>query len=289
MARELKDIYNQIIQEKETFTGLKNLAPEGDNYDSLLSDVNSNSKVAVWRLICWIVAYAIWLFEKMQDVFKGEVQQLIEVSRFGTLPWYQEKALEFQYGDDLTYKDYRYQYDPIDETKRIIKRSAATVSAGQISLKVAKLDSGSPVKLSTDEMTAFQAYILQIKPPGEKLVMISLDPDLMKLYMEVIYDPQVLKSDGSLISDPGVKPVEDAINNYLATIVWDGKFNIRKWVDAVQAAEGVIDPRPGDAYGKANGAVEFILIEDDYYSTAGHMIIDPANPLSITITYTSNV
>jgi hypothetical protein len=289
MARDLKTIYNQIITEKETFSGLQDLAPLGENYDSLLQDVNSRSKVAVWRLICWIVAYAIWLFEKMQDLFKADLQQLIEATRFGTLPWYQEKAMDFQYGDDLSYVNYHFVYDPLDTSKQIIKRAAATVATGQISLKVAKLDGNDPVKLETDELTAFQAYVSQIKPPGERLVVISLDPDLMKLEMEVIYDPQVMKSDGSLISDPTVKPVEDAINDYLAGIVWDGKFNIRKWVDAVQLAQGVIDPRPGNAYGKASDASAYTSIANDYYSTSGYMVVDPANPLSSTITYTSNV
>jgi hypothetical protein len=289
MARNLSDIYNEIITEKESMTTLRTqLTPFPDTFNNLLSTISSGSKVAIWRLWVWLVAYAIWMFEKVQDTFKSEVEALISSTRFGTLPWYQEIALLFQYGDALTYTSYRFQYAIVDTTKQIIKRAAAVATNGQIILKVAKLTGTDPVKLTSGELTAFNAYILDLKPPGETVLVISSDADLMKLYAEIIYDPQVLNADGSSITD-GSFPVEVAINAYLAGIVFDGKFNSRAWQDAVQAVAGVVDVVPGSLYGKANASASFDTIVSNYYSVAGYMIIDPANPLSSTLTYTSSV
>lgn len=290
MARELQDIYDEIIAEKEALTTLKTqLEPFPEDFDNLLTDINSTSKVAVWRLWVWITAYAIWMFEKVQDIFKGEVEDLIETTRFGTLPWYQEQALAWQYGDAIVYLSYKFQYAVVDTTKCIIKRAAAVASNNQVRLKVAKLSGSTPVKLSSAELTAFNSYITDIKPPGEPVLVISDDADTLKLYAEIVYDPQVLKSDGSSIDDPTSYPVQEAIEAYIAGIVWDGKFNIRKWEDAVQAVEGVVDIIPGTCYGKAAGAAAYDTITSNYYSNAGYMVIDPAFPLTTTLTYTADV
>jgi hypothetical protein len=289
MARELKDIYNEIIAEKETLTNLKTqLTPFPDNFTNLLSTISSGSKVAVWRLWVYLMAYAIWMFEKIQDIFKAEIETLIETTRFGTLPWYQEIAFDFQYGDALVYSNYRFQYAIADTTKQIIKRAAATSIGGEIRLKVAKLTGDDPVKLSTGELAAFNAYITDLKPPGETVLVISSDADLLKLQAGIVYDPQLINFDGSSILD-GSFPVEDAINAYLANIEWDGKFNMRKWQDAIQAVPGVIDVIPGACYGKAHAAAAYDAIVNNYLSVAGYMIIDPAYPLSSTLSYSANV
>lgn len=289
MARELSTIYNEIIAEKETLSTLKSqLTPFPDNFSNLLSSISSGSKVAVWRLWVWITAYAIWMFEKIQDTFKAEITDLISSTRFGTLPWYQEIAFSFQYGDSLVYSNYIFAYAAVDASKQIIKRAAATSNGGEIRLKVAKLTGTSPVKLSSAELLAFNAYITDLKPPGETVLVISTDADLLKLQAEIIYDPQVIKSDGSKISD-GSFPVEDAINDYLNDIPWDGVFNMRKWQDAIQAVEGVVDVIPGGCYGKTYAAATYSTIVNNYFSVAGYMIIDPANPLSATLTYTASV
>ena len=290
MARELSTIYNEIIAEKETLATLQNqLTPFPDNFTNLLSSISSGSKVAVWRLWAYLTAYAIWMFEKIQDTFKSEVSELIAATRFGTLQWYQEIALLWQYGDAVQYINYKFQYAATDTTKQIIKRSAAVAINGQIRLKVAKLSGSTPVKLSSGELVAFNSYVTDLKPPGEPVVVISEDPDLLKLYAEIIYNPQVLNADGSSINDPSIFPVHDAINAYLAGIIWDGKFNSRKWQDAIQAVEGVIDVIPGNCYGKANAAPAYDAISSNYYSVAGHMAISEEYPLTATLTYTADV
>lgn len=48
MARNIQQIYDSIIAEKNTFSTLSGLVPANDSYTSLLADINAASKVAIW-------------------------------------------------------------------------------------------------------------------------------------------------------------------------------------------------------------------------------------------------
>jgi len=288
MARTISEIYLAIVTEKNNQPTINTLQPAVDSEQTLLDDLSTSSKVAIWRLFAYIITVAIWSHEKLWDAFKAIVDAIVAAAYSGTLPWYQEQALLFQYGDALSWINNKFQYAAIDATKQIIKRSAAIESNGILYIKVAKLTGTDPVKLDTAELAAFQAYIDKIKFAGTHINIISTDADLLKLTLEIVYDPLVLTSDGSLLSDSGTFPVEDAINDYIAGIVWDGVFNLTKLIDAIQIAQGVVDPILTTAEGKASIG-SYSTINQNYQSVAGYMIIDTANPLSSTLTYTANV
>lgn len=289
MARTIAEIYLSIVAEKNNQPTINALQPTIDNEQTLLNDLSSTSKVAVWRLFAYIISVAIWTHENLWDLFKAAIEALIAGAYSGTTRWYQQQALLFQFGDSLTWINNKFQYSVIDATKQIIKRSAAIETGGAVIIKVAKLVGGLPVKLNANEFAAYQAYLAQIKFAGTNISSISYDPDLLKLTLNIVYNPLVLASDGSLLSDSGIFPVEDAIKAYIAGIVWDGTFNLTKLIDAAQAAQGVVDPILTLAEGKAYNGASFGTITQNYQSVAGYMVVDPANPLSGTLTYTPNV
>jgi hypothetical protein len=288
MARTVAQIYLSIIAEKNNQTSLNALQPAIDSEQQLLSDVASPSKVADWRIWAYIMAIVIWTHEVLWDLFKSEVDAIVADAIPGTARWLRNQALLFQYGDSLTWIDNKYQYAVIDATKQIIKFSAVIETGGQIRLKVAKLVGGVPTKLNSTELAAFQVYINQIKFAGTNVLIISYDPDLLKITYSVKYDPLVLAADGSLISDPSIFPVENALNAYISGIEWAGIFNFTKSTDAIQAASGIVDPVITAAEGKPY-AGSYAVINQNYESVAGYMQIDPAFPLSSTITYIANV
>ena len=289
MARTIANIYAAMVAEKQNQPTINSLQPNVDTEQHLLADITTPSKVANWRLYFYVIAIAIFILENLWDLFKADVDAIVASAIPGTARWYQEQALEFQFGDALVWLNNKFQYAVINVANQIIKRSAAIESGGVVYIKVAKLNGTSPVKLAPAELTAFQAYMQAIKFAGTQIGIISYDPDLLKLTLNVVYDPLVLASDGSLLSNAGVFPVEDAINDYIAGIVWNGTFNATKLIDAIEAAQGVIDPVLTLAEGKANNASVFNTINQNYQSVAGYMIIDPANALNTTITYTANV
>lgn len=285
MARTISDIYLSIVNEKNNQPTLNALQPEIDSEQQLLSDVSSPSKVADWRLWAYIVSIAIWVHENLWDLFKSEIDVKISEAIPGTARWLRNQALLFQLGDILVWSNNKYQYALIDATKQIVKRCAVVDAGGILYIKVAKLVNNIPEKLSSAELSAFTAYMNKIKFAGTICYIISYDADLLKLNFTINYDPLVLKANGELInSETTIYPVEDAINNYIAGIEWNGTFNVTKCIDAIQAVVGVVDPILTSGEGKAyNGA--YAAINQNYQSISGHMKIDDAFPLSATITY----
>lgn len=261
MARSLSTIYNALIASKESKTSLDNLLPNPDNWNTLYTNENfkllaativkglSTSKVAIWRLISFIIAYSIWVHEQLFDQAKTEINDVIENRTFGQLPWYVIKAKEFQLGDPLIFiNDEYYGYENIDETKQIVTQASATVSEGVILVKVAKGTSGSLEKLSSSEKTALQLYFLGntgvnaddgVAPAGTKMNIVSEDPDDMKMHVDVFVDPLVIDTNGVLLSDGTSKPVEDAVTDYIQLLPFNAVFTIAGLTDAIQAVEGV--------------------------------------------------
>lgn len=258
---------------------LKNMQPDIDSAQTLLNDLTSSSKVGVWREFAFLIAVAIWIHEKLWDAFKSEVDAIVAAAIPGTARWYRNMCLLFQLEDTMIYKDYKFQYDPIDADKRIIARASATEQGGDVLLKVAKEVSGSPVKLELDELAAFRSYIAKIKFAGTWCNVVSADPDLFNAMLQVHYDASLLNAAGELLSQPGVKPVEDAIVAYLSALPWDGVYMNNALIDAVQAAPGVADVVLTSAAAKANAAANFNTIARTYRTVAGYMI---ANTLNIT-------
>lgn len=288
MARTLTEIYDALASEKADQIELTELLPDLDSSQQLLADLNTTSRVARWRLMLWVVATAVWAHEKLWDIFKAEVEALAAASHIGTLPWYVEKARGFQYGYDLELVNNVPAYvDDVPEA-RIIARAAAKEQGGLVLLKVAKDVSGELQPLSAPEMTAFEAYIDEVKMAGVIVNVISELPDLLRLTATVYYDPLVMAADGSLILEPGVKPVEDAVNGYLANLPFNGALVLTQLVDAMQRARGVINPVLEDAQAKY-GAFPFAPFTVEYIARAGYLKVADAYPLSTTITYVPNV
>jgi hypothetical protein len=289
MARTIQEIYDSIIAEKETRAELLNLQPAPDTSQTFLDDLTSTSKVAIWRLLFYTVAFAIWVHEKLFDEHTAAVNALAADLITGTARWYQLEMFKFQFGDTLLFIDGKFQYAIEDLNAQIIKRSAVQVNGTQVIIKVAKLDiTDNPIPLSIAELTAFTEYVNQIKFAGTNTLIVSNDADLLKIEYQVFYDPLVMDASGGLLSDPLVKPVEDAINNYISNLPFDGNLVLTNLTDAVQAAEGVVDPVIGVAEARV-GALPFQTIVNKYNAVAGYMKIDPAYPLATQITYTANV
>lgn len=260
MARTLSAIYNSLVAGKESDSTLDTLLPNPDNWSTLYTNANFNllaqtivkslsvSKVAIWRLFIYIVAYAIWVHETLWDQAEAEIDALTLNRVFGQLPWYVEQAKAFQYGDDLVFNGDYYEYETIDDTKQIVTQASATNVDGVITLKLAKGTVGSLSALTATELAAVETYFKGtsgtvaedgIAPAGTKLSIISTSADTMKMQIDVFVDPLVIDTNGILLSDGVTKPVETAITNYIQQLPFNAVFKIVSLVDAIQAVDGV--------------------------------------------------
>jgi len=287
MARTIQEVYDALIAEKETFSSLDALEPKPDDSQTFLDDLSSPSKVAIWRLYFWVCAFGIHIMEILFDNHTQQILDLGDSLITGTAAWLRDRSFEFQFGDTLVYNpdNGAFEYPVIDETKQIIKRASVIEVGNQVIVKVAKEDlSGDPEKLTVSEKNSFDAYMLAIKFAGTNIAIKSEDADLLKIFYDVHYDPLVLKADGESILNPGTFPVEDAINNFVSNLPFNGILNLTELTDAVQLAAGVKDPVLTLAEAKF-GALPYETINREYVADAGYMAVDPAFPLDSTLTY----
>jgi hypothetical protein len=268
MARLISEIYNQMVAEKEALATL-NVYQENTNsnaatpYLRLLADINSQSKVAVWRLIFFIVSAAIWLHETYWDKFTAEVNEKIKFATAGNIPWYYNLVVSYQHNYDLVYKDKTYQYLTIDETAKIVKRCSVNESGEQLTIKVAGEADGQPIKLTPEQFSGLSSYVAKMKFAGTRIQLVNENSDELKFKADVYYNPMVA----------GVR--ENAIASvvtYLKNLDFNGAIFTNKFIDAMQSVNGVNDivlnqfqARPGTA--------DFSDIVRLYIPYAGHIKI----------------
>jgi hypothetical protein len=298
MARETKVIYNQMAEEKATFSELNIYFtdpndPEStlDNSQNLLNDLTTTSKVGIWRMFLWVVAFGHHILEVLWDKFKLEIQKIIESAQPGTVPWYQKQALAFQYGHNLVWNGSKFVYLVNDPESRIITRCSVTDAGGVVRVKVATGEVD-PVPLSSEQQLAFTTYMNQVKFAGTNVLIVNLSADLLKTQMEVIYNPL-------FISGIVKTNVINAINNYLKSLPFNGVFRLNELKDAIRSVDGVIDVDIN--YCGINSVITpaFSEVEIDYQTTSGYVRVhstysldgyfdQPTNSI-LTIKLTSNV
>jgi len=280
MARTIQEIQELIYQAKAQ--------------EPALNELNSTSKVAIWRLWVYIIAVAIWSLEKLFDQHRADIDKRLAELKPHTARWYRSKALAFQYGFDLLpdsdkFNNTGHTEEQIEASK-IVKYSAVVESPneGRLIVKIAG-EQGEQLQPITDaQKQAFAAYLQEIKDAGVRLSVVNYQPDILHLQMKIVYDPLVLDSNGQSIIH-ATKPVEEAIKSYLKRLPFNGELVLAHLIDELQQAEGVRIPHLVLAQSKhigTNGNYgAFEAIEISKIPTAGYFTIDNFND----ITYVSNV
>jgi hypothetical protein len=286
MARTITYWYDYMISAKNAETNLNAFQPNIDSSQVLLADLTTTSRVARWRIMFWAVASCAFALDVVFDLALKTFEILAKNSRFGTLPWYVNQSLIFQYGDTLVYQNNEYQYAIINISNQIIKRAAAQENGNVVNVKVAKLVGIFPTKLTLIEKTAFTAYVAKIKPAGVTVNIISDDPDELRLFIKVNIDALLLDNTGQLLTSPGTFPIKNDIDDYLSNLNnnFNGTLELCDLIDKVQQATGCVSAYIIQASARY-GVNPFVVFTERYNANAGHMTIDAINPLSSTITY----
>jgi len=282
MARTIQEIYDAIIIEKEQQSALTALQPNIDKAQTLLADLNTSSKVSIWRLMFWVFAVAVWIHETFWDKFKTEIETLKQQAVPGGAAWLQDEAFKFQMGDVLTVINYKYQYATIDQSKQIIKRCAVIDTLNSVIVKVAKLNDSVPVELTTDEFTAFETYMLYYKRfAGVSMSVISLPADVLKLKYDIYYNPQyelaTVKTD-----------IENAINGYLSGLKFNGNLLLTRLTDSIQDVASVVDLELKEAYYKPSNSA-YVAINRICSPVSGYFKIDGDFPISDNFNFKTDV
>ena len=126
MARSVEEIENEIYKAKEN--------------EGALVELNSTSKVAVWRLWVYIIAFVIQSLEKSFELHKADIDERLSRLKPHTARWYREKALAFQYGFNLLAEsdlfDNRGKSEEQIAASKVVKYAAVTEGEGATRLIV---------------------------------------------------------------------------------------------------------------------------------------------------------
>ena len=273
MARTTDEIKNIMLAEKAS--------------QPALAGLDTDSSTSVWGLMMYVIATAMSSLEKLFDLFKQQVIDIINSLRPGTPRWYVYMVKKFQYGFDLVPEQDYYDNTGIpaaDIAASKIIAYAAFVEEPFVRMKLAKLNGNDLTKLTDPERLAVTAYVKRYKYAGVDLkyeTITSTDADELRLVMRIKYNPLVLNGTGARIDGTNPHPVKDAVKTYLQNLDFNGRFSIQKLVDQIQQVPGV-DDLVMDSVQSKYGALPFTSFTMQVTPDSGYFIIQDANLL---ITY----
>lgn len=219
-----------------------------------LTEFHNGSKMSVMDAFTWVVSACIWGFENIMDVFKVDVASDLRNRVNGTPAYYVNALLKYQHGDTLQMNDEgtQFSYPVVDETKRVITKVAySEVNTDVVEvednkttvykffdkdlvLKIATGEPGAYDQIDGETLTAVRAYMQQISFAGTHMTIVSRKGDILVPKVIVYYD-------GGATESEMMEAVEDALNNFIANIPFDGAVYVQKIIDTIQRVEHVTD------------------------------------------------
>ncbi|WP_294536894.1 hypothetical protein [uncultured Bacteroides sp.] len=275
--QEIKKTMTDRFMTDETLRTAYGITGEDATWDTTFSTVS------IENILLYIVAVCAYGLEVMFDQLRKDVDAQISQAIVASVAWYHRICLAFQYGDNLVYlpETATYGYQTVNEKLQIVQYAAVRDLGGSVQVLVSKDSGGKPEPLNESELAAFESYLNKMKIAGITMSIKSIPADKIIINMSVQIDPLVIDTSGNRISD-GKAVVVDAINNYLAAIVYGGTFNKTKLVDAVQAVEGVLDVTLGTVKAKSAEAVQYTEVKNNNYTSVGGAFISEGLNSSIT-------
>lgn len=243
MFKTIIEIYNYILDLK--------------NKNTVLSELNSTSKTALWKQFLEVVSTAYWAFVSVSDLHDKETEVLIQEQKVPNLRWYRNKALSFQYGFDVeTDSDVfkkTIQVDGVDveateeqiEASKVIKYCAVDRKVinnrSSLIIKIAGEENGEIIQTSDDVKNGLKKWFEEdgAAAAGDVITYINYKGDILSFSVDVYINPLVLMSDGRHKINLNY-PVEDSIKTYLKNLPFNGEFDIQKFEAAILATEGVL-------------------------------------------------
>jgi hypothetical protein len=215
--------------------------------DTLTTALTSTSKYAIYRLFTFIIATAICIHETFFDQHTLEINDKLAKQRAGTLPWYRTMALRFQYGFDLVqdkdYFDNGLANTEQIENSKIIKYCAVNEAkdSSRVIIKIAGEVEGVLSDFTAPaQVEAIEAYFKEIKVAGTKITIINYKADRLFLNLKIKRDALIL-TDTGMSKLNGNYPVNEALQEFMKELKFDGELQLSSLIDKIQLVPGVLD------------------------------------------------
>ena len=267
MARSINTIYNSMLA--------------AHTANPSLSELNSTSSTAVYKLLYYIVATIINIHEQYWDLFKTDLEYIKDSTPVMTELWWIDKLTNFyQYDNTDTDKgvvkiDEKYipYYTTIDDTKHIIKYCSLSTYTNLLNIKLAKADvDGNPVELDSNEIGSVTSFINEIQSAGTNINVTSIPPDNILITCNIFYNGQFVESN---VKDA----VKQALRSYLLGLKFDGSIHVQKIIDNIQTIASVTDVEILTIGGKQYSDTNYLNFTRIYTTAAGYATLDETNSI----------
>lgn len=209
-------------------------------------------------LIMWIIAGGAAITEQLWDAFTALIQSLIAIASPQTFAWFQAQMLKFQF-DATTPQIIQFDttnfapsYPIVNANFQVIKYCSVVPGIfGTTLIKVAAQVGGFPADLNTTfpgALAAAQSYALLLGVPGIQYNVQSGNSDKIYIQATIYYQGGY----SSVIPGAGGTVIA-AIQNYLATIPFNGVVLLSNLEAAIKAVPGVNDYVPNNVQARADG------------------------------------
>ncbi len=291
MALTVQENYNDLIAEKELQPTISSeLSGELIAYPDaigqmrlLLAELNSKSKVAIWRLWCFVIAAKMTIQQRYFDQAKVEIQAIVDKGSTINNSWLVDVAYDFQYGDTLSSivgidGKKRLLYEVQDDSKKVVKAASISKTANGVSLlKVAAEAGGSLAVLPIDQLNALKEYIDILQPPGCNIIVSTADGDIMLMDAEIYYNP--LMGTGAYFETA----VSDAVKAAIKSLSFAGVLTRELVEDAIKSVSGVVYFDLKTLKARTSGGSYGSNISLKYYTVAGYVLPD-SDPENFKVT-----
>jgi len=201
--------------------------------------------------------------ESLFEQYKIDVEDRILAAFPGTVAWYHNLILNFEYVGE-----------------KIIKYAAVIEEYPHLLIKVNTADFG-VLAIESDQLVALRAYVAEKKFAGTYISIISYAADDVNPTIQVWLDPAKYDSSGTHLVDSD-KKVELAIDAYLASVKYNGTMNKTKLVDAIQAVDGVRDVLLGDVV-VTRADTSVVTISGNNYSSFGGAFVSTTKTMTYVL------
>ena len=242
------------------------------------------SVVSLENILFSIVAACAWVVESLFDKHTQEMDELAEKSLVASVPWYYERVMAYQHGDALVLnpETMAYGYPDTRPDRQVVKYAAVRDMGTWIQVLASGEKDNRPAALDEEQLKGLTAYIDRVKVAGVIVSVNSFEADKIQVRARISIDPLVLRTDGSRISDD-TYPVREAIDAYLAGVVYGGALNKTKLVDAMQEAPGVLDVTLESVQWSTDGGETYNDVVGNNYQALGGCFVSAA--LENTLSY----
>jgi hypothetical protein len=279
MARTVKEIKDSMTS---MFVGDTNIQASY-NLDTSKTFDEQFSVVSIESILFYVVAFCAWTLEKLFDLHRQEVSDMIDNLKPHSLRWYVSKVKSFMWGKALIADTDEYDVSGMTEqdieAMKIVKYAAAVEKSAVVYLKIATDTNGEPAPLESTAYAGVETFIKEVKDAGVVVEIINEAAEHFSLDMTIYYNPMILSNSG--VSVAGSTPVQDTIKRFIKELPFNGEYRNVSLVDALQMIEGVVIPELHVARTSVDG-ISWIDVDAKVTPYSGYYKVYEDSDLNIT-------